>query len=187
MTLPVDQFRGSGVRNAKILYDNAGTVTPQALLFVRNVDPQPKVTTQSYEGEDKAEDVDTLIGFNVIVELDKYDVAALGRMYNKNVVTGITGEDWRLYFGDDNEVAGGASGLQYDVVVRDEVTKTSEILRYVFPQGSWKVFKPPQAQFNSKHGMKLEFTAERVTEDIAGNALPGVPTEGVYFYLAKPS
>lgn len=188
MAFSIEQYSIIGVADAKLLTDNGTGITETDLLFVRNVSFEPRIQTISFEGDDTSEDRDSMTGINVTVQCDKFDLKAISTMYGKNTITTIPSVAWRLYFGDAAEVNGVDVGLSFTVTAKREDSagaSATELLKFVFPVTTMKVFKPVSLQYNSKAGLELAFSAKKTTTDVAGTALTSVPSTGAFWYMEK--
>jgi hypothetical protein len=188
MALETAQYRGLGVRKAGFILIVEGTPDTLAehdFLFTREVNPQPDTQDINFEGDDTVERVVILNGMRVTVNLDKFDMASVSTLYGKQVATGITGVEARLYFGDEAENAGVICGLFWEVTVLNQVTNTKEVLRYTVPRATAQVIAPQPAQYNGKHTLQLVFVAQKTAVDLLGEALDDVPADGCFYFIDR--
>ncbi len=175
--------------DAKVLITSDGsTITPVDLFYARQVQLDPQIQTLTFEGDDTSQQIDLLNRVEVTVTADKLDLDADQAIFGKTRVEDpATGEDWGMYYGDQSEIAGTTAGLQFDIGFKDESADppVAATLRYTFFKGVLKVKRPQPATFNEKHVSVLNFSFERTTVDIVGDALSGVPTGGAYYRLAR--
>jgi hypothetical protein len=189
MALETAQYRGLGVRKAGFLLvetvSMTDTIVDHEFLFTREVNPQPDTQDISFEGDDTVERVVVLNGMRVTVSMDKFDMASVSTLYGKQVASGITGVESRLYFGDAAENAGITCGVFWEVTMLDEATKVSTILRYTVPLATAQVIVPQPAQYNGKHVLQLQFVAQKTAKDLLGADLDGVPDDGCFYFIDR--
>lgn len=157
------------------------------LLFVRSVQPNPQITTITFEGDDTSEDQDEATRYDVVVACDKQDFDAIQQIFGKTKVTGISGEDWSMYMGDDDEVAGPNVQLRYTLKAKDQSAAPAEAytLRYTWLYGNVKLVRPQNAEWKAKHIMQLNFSFQKTSVDPANQALASVPTGGAVYRLGR--
>ena len=189
MALVTEQYRMLGVKDAKLLQAVASSISKVDLLFVRDVQFDPQAQDITFEGDDTAEPVTILNGMRVTIALDKFDAKAVSNAYGKDKVTssGLTtaGVSWRLYFGDTAEVNGARLGFECTIDALDETSGSAVELRMTVPVCTINVFRPSNPQYNAKFGTQFVLTAKKTTVDIAGTALPSLPSGPVFWYLDK--
>jgi hypothetical protein len=162
-----------------------GAITWHDILYVRAVNADPQLTTITFEGDDTSTDVDELNKVNLEVAADMWDYDLIQAIFGKSKVTGIAGEDWGMYFGDDQEAAGKRVALRYSLKARDQVGNTLYTLRYYWLGGIVKMIRPQTAEWKAKHAQVLNFSFEKSTKDINNVALAGVPSGGAYVRVAR--
>ncbi len=190
MALPNQNLRILGVDEAYILTDNAGTVVETRLHFINQANFTTDIATVDFQGDQTQERVYLANGFSVELVCDKYDLTALGIAFNKtDVTTGLpVGVASRVYFGESAETAGATVGMKF--VVRsavDNVANTTKQEDIVVPVGTLSALEPPNLSYNGKGQMRLRLSATKTTVDIAGDALPGGPTDGATWYMDRHS
>lgn len=158
------------------------------LLYVRGVNAEPQLTTLTFEGDDTSTDIDELNKTNLEVASDMWDFDAIQQIFSKAKITGISGEEWSMYLGDDAEIAGRVVALRYTLKARDQASgNTLFTLRYFWPYTTVKVLRPQTAEWKAKHRQVLNFSAEKTVVDAANTALPSVPSGGAYVRVARLS
>jgi hypothetical protein len=162
-------------------------IVPVDLFYVRQVAPDPQITTITFEGDDTSQQVDQLARVEVAVTCSKQDLDAVQHIFGKVRETTIPGEAWSLWMGDLAEVAGVAAGLQYDIAFKDEsvTPHVSGVLRYTYPRGTVKLVRPQNAEYQAVHQLVLNFSFERTSVDLLGVALVGVPENGAIYRVAE--
>jgi hypothetical protein len=176
--------------DVKVLVVSGSTIVPVDLFYARQVTVDPQITTLTFEGDDTSQIIDDLTRIDAVVTCDKQDDNALQAIFGKTEVSvPASGETSGMWFGDNTEVAGISAGLQYDLAYKDESSTphVSTTLRYRFPKGTVKVFRPQNAEYKSKHVMVLNFSFEKTSTDLAGSSLTGIPTGGAYFIRSRVS
>lgn len=171
--------------DAAVGVPSGGSLTWVDLLYVRGVNADPQLTTLTFEGDDTSTDIDELNRTNLEVASDMWDFDAIQAIFGKEKVTGISGEDWAMYFGDNAEASGVRCALRYTLKARDEVSGSSYTLRYLWPYTLLKMLRPQTAEWKAKHRQVLNFTAEKSAVDAAGTALSGVPSGGAYVRVSR--
>lgn len=164
---------------------SGGSITWVDCYWIRAVSVDPQLTTLTFEGDDSSVDIDELNKVNLEAAADMLDFDALQTIFGKTKVTGISGETWAMYFGDDAETAGRTVGVRYKLKARDEVGNTLYALQYYWLRALLKVMRPQTAEWKAKHRQVLNFTASKTTVDAAGTALTGVPADGAYVRVSR--
>lgn len=184
-----DQGPVWSLTDAVVELASGSTVVDVDLFWVRSVTPTPDVTTLTFEGDDGSDQIDEINRVNVQAICDKQDFDAIQRIFGKTRVTGQAGEEWRMYMGDDAETAGVSCGLRYTLKYRDD-SQTPPVageVAYRYPLGTVKVVQPQAAEWKAKNVMQLNFTFNKTTTDVAGQALAEVPTNGAVYLVSKLS
>ncbi len=166
-----------------ILIVESAAIVAVDLFYVRTVAPNYDDVTIPFEGDDGSQEVDDTNHARWVITCDKHDWDALQRIYGKTkVLTPDPAETWGMWFGDDNEVAGIAAGLRFDVKAKDESVTPNEVFtwRNTFPKGVLKKIPMTQAEWKAKKVVMLNFTAQKTAVDLLGVALSGVPSGGAY-------
>lgn len=174
--------------DVKVEVPSGGQLTDVDLFYARSVQPQPDVTTITFEGDDTSQEVDEVTRWRVTVNCDKQDYDAMQQIFGKTKVTGEDGEAWRMYMGDDTEVAGAQVGLRYTLKYKDESQNppvTGE-MGYRWPLGQVKLIQPQQAEWKAKNVFQLQFVFQKTTVDAAGNPLTDVPANGAPYMVYRP-
>lgn len=190
MATSTARYRILGVEHAAILKPVVPATTPPSvaehdLHFINNVGFDVQQQDIAFEGDQQSVRKYFLNGVTINVACDTFDVKAVSEAFNKQVVTtGLpTGIDGRLYFGDVAETSGVKVGIVAQIRAENLTTQLMETLRFVVPVGSLTVVRPPTLAYNAKAQLNLVISGEKTTTDIALQALPGVPTDGCFWYL----
>lgn len=188
--MTTEQGKAYGLLRAFLIYLSGSTAVWEDLLYAREFNADPQVTTLVFEGNETSEELDLLSRVNATVVLDKQDLPAVSRAFGKTrVAAPYSGLAWGEYWSDEDETSGVPAGLVVDVAFVDEsgTPDVASTLRYIFFNGVLKMQRPSPAVYQSKHTMTLNMTFQRSSVDIAGTAMTGVPTGGAIFVRGEPS
>jgi len=183
-----EQGPAYSLTDVAILIVESAAIVPVDLFYARTVAPDPQIQTLTFEGDDTSQEIDEIQYLRYTITCDKRDWDAVQRIFAKTkVLDSDPDETWGMWFGDDNEVAGVAAGLRYDVKAKDESVVPNEAYteRTTVPKGVLKLIRPTQAEWKAKATFQLNFTAEKTTKDLLGATLSGVPTKGAYYRVAR--
>lgn len=184
-------YRILGVNAAYLLSDGGGgAVTATQVRFANQINFSSDIGTVDFQGDQEQERVYVDNGFTVEFTGDKYDVKGVTTALSKNVVTsgaGLAGIAQRVYFGDTAQTAGVSVGFRATCSAVDEVSGATKTIRIEVPRCTLTVVEPPNLQYNGKGQLRLRLSAEKTSTDIAGTALPSVPTGGCRWYLDELS
>lgn len=183
------QYRLLGITDAKILYNNSGSVAEADLHFVNAVEMDPKEVTLEFEGDDQTIERFGLSGLSGTITMDTLDILNIAGTggFGKTEQTGISGVASRVYWGDENEAAGILRGLKFRSKAEKISTGATVDLDIIVPRARIMALRPPSLNNKQKGQVQLRFSAERATTDIAGGALTGVPTNGAFYYTDERS
>jgi hypothetical protein len=184
----VEQGPAWSLTDVAVLIVETAAIVPVDLFYARTVAPDPTIQTLPFEGDDTTQEIDELQYLRYVITCDKRDWDAVQRIFNKTkVLAPSPAETWGMWFGDDNEVAGIAAGLQYDIKSKDESVTPNEAYteRTTVPKGVMKLIRPTQAEWKAKATFQLHFTASKTATDLLGAALSGVPSGGAYYRVGR--
>lgn len=187
MTASFDTYRITGVYRLAALRNVASVVTETQIPFTNGVAFKDKIKTITYEGDGQSLDKYVLEGMTMESKADEFGVAAIKTIFGKSEVTASLPADEavRLYIGDDTDAQGVTVGMAAYCTAEKVSTGANVKLKICCPRGILSSPEMPDLQNRNKSGMSFKFSAVRTTTDIAGAALPGVPTEGIYAYVAE--
>lgn len=174
--------------DVKILIVEDAAIVPVDLFYARTVAPDTQIQTLTFEGDDTSQEIDDIQYDRWTITCDKRDWDAIQRIFNKTkVLAPSPDETWGMWFGDDDEVAGVAGGLQYDVKAKDESVTPNMVFteRTTYPKGVIKLIRPTQAEWKAKRTFQLNFTAAKATTDLLDAPLSGVPSGGAYYRVGR--
>lgn len=182
-------WRILGVDRMDVLTDaGGGTVTVTEARFVNQVSFNSDIGNVDFQGSQEQERVYVDNGFSVEATLDKYDLKAITTAFGKSVVNSPgLGVAKRVYFGESAQTAGVSVGVRCTVSAVDEATGDTKSLRIEVPRSTLTVIEPPNLAYNGKGQARMRFSAEKVSTDIAGNALPSVPPGGCRWFMDELS
>lgn len=183
-----EQGPAYSLTDVAVMIVEAAAIVDVDLFYARTVVPDPQIQTLTFEGDDTSQEVDEIQYLRYVITCDKRDWDAVQRIFAKEKVMAPTpDETWGMYFGDDNEVAGVAAGLRYDLKSKDEsvTPNVAYTERTTVPLGVMKLIRPTQAEWKAKSTFQLNFTASKTAVDLLGAALSGVPAGGAYYRVGR--
>lgn len=187
MANSTDILRILGVSYAALLYDASGTVTETQLKKIRNVASDIDNTEVVFEGDESADRIPVFNSLNITWTTDYWNLAAVAKVYNKTAVTtGLpTDEAERTYFGEDAELGGIQVGFVGKAKALNLTTNLTKTIGFVIPKATMLYVPMPALEYKSKAQMQVSISSLKTTTDIAGDDLPGVPTDGCYWYYTR--
>lgn len=183
-----EQGPAYSLTDVAILIVEGDAIVPVDLFYARTVAPDLQIQTLTFEGDDTSQEVDEIQYDRWTITCDKRDWDAIQRIYGKTkVLLPDPDETWGMWFADDNETAGIAAGLRYDVKAKDEsvTPNVAYTERTTYPVGVLKLIRPTQAEWKAKRTLQLNFTASKTTTDLLGDTLSGVPSGGAYYRVGR--
>lgn len=183
------QYRILGITDAKIQYNNTGSVAEADLHFVNNVEIEPEEETIEFEGDDQKIKRFAISGMSGTITLDTIDITDLGGAggFAKTEQTGLSGIASRTYWGDETEAAGITRGLKLRAKAEKISSGATVDVDIIVFRARLSAVRPPSLSNKAKAQLQLKFSAERATTDIAGGALTGVPTNGAFWAFDERS
>ena len=187
MANSTDILRILGVKYAAFLYDAAGTVTEEQIRKIRNVATDTDTTEVVYEGDETADRIPVFNALNLTLTADYWNMKAVAKIFNKTAVTvGLpAGVAERTYFGEDAELGGVQVGFVAKASALELTTNAVVTIGIYIPVATILYVPPPPLEYKSKAQQTLQISALKTAEDIAGDALPGVSTDGCYWYYDR--
>jgi len=174
-----------GLRAARVISLNgSGDIIKTELFYPRVAATDPQITTITFEGGDTSQTIDDETRIDLTLTCDKLNLMQRQALFGKTMTNSpSSGMAWGVYYGDEDEIAGVAAGLELDVIFKDESTSphTTGRLRRVFPVGVLKTIRPQQMEYQAKLVDVLNFSFVRTAVDLAGDALTGVPAGGAFY------
>lgn len=177
-------LKAGGLKDAKLLYLSGMTVAEMDIPFGSEVSLKPGVDTIDFEGDDQTDRMYINQKLEVDVKGMKISTEVLAKLTNTSIVSsGLpSSAQERVYFGTSQEVSGLQLGLKADVSALDDSDGSSLTVRiWVFKGLTGPVTVAPA----SKKALDIAFqlSAQKTSTDLAGDALPGVPTGGALWAL----
>ncbi len=167
-----------------ITLNGSGDIIKTELFYPRIAAVDPQIQTIAFEGGGTSQTVDVLTRMDVTLTCSKLNLAQRQTIFDKTrVASPSSGMAWGVYYGDEDEVAGIAAGLELDAIFKDESTSPPTIgrIRRVFPAGELKTLRPQQMEYQAGLNDVLNFSFRRTAVDLAGDALTSVPTGGAVY------
>jgi len=170
----------------------ASVVTDVDLLFANKAVLNPDESDITFEGDGQVKHVYITKGITVEYTPDVVDLNAISSMFGKSEVTGSlpSGLARGTWMGDTTEAAGVSAGWWGRANAIKDVAgvQTAVRVRIWVPLGTLTISKPPGLNTAAKaEQMVWRLSAVRTTLDVAGNALPSVPSGGAFYFLAEES
>ena len=192
MAASTRRYYGFNLTAAAFQRDVSGTATDVALLYANKVELQPDEETITFEGDGQTKNIYITKGLTVQYTPDVIDLAALSTMFGKNEITaslptGLAALTWML---DQTEAGGVAAGFWADAQAIKNVAgvESAVSIRIWVPLGTLTIGQPPGLATAAKADqMVMRLAAVRTSVDVAGDALPTVPSGGAYYAIAEKS
>lgn len=179
----------SGLYDTKLLRNNSGTIAavdvPKGNEITFNVDTEDLV----WNGDGVRKTVTSVAGFQIEISADAFNRDVLNTMFSVTPVTTSlpTGVTNRSYYGTDATDAGVVAGFTGYCTMIDVSSGATSFGRITAPRGTLQPPAPPDLASKSIASQVLNFSADKTTTDVAGAALPSVPTNGCTWYFEELS
>lgn len=166
----------------------AYTVVRTRLYLANEAAFEPVIKEVTYEGDGTETTVYRATSFNVTPKFQSLPAGLATAFGKTGVTTGLpSGETERIYWMTDADAGGVVAGLEVICSAIDDTNNSTLYLAIVAPVGTLSTLTPPSVKSNDKSEMELKFGAKKTAVDIAGAALPSVPTGGCYWWYATLS
>jgi hypothetical protein len=183
--MAVGNFRITSIVRVNALTNNAGTVVRTQLYLCNAASFEPQISDITYEGDGTELIVFQATGFTAELEFDSLPLGLLTAFGKTPVTTGLSaGETDRVYWMADADAAGVVCGLEVLCSVIDDTANANKFLGIVVPVGTLSTLTPPELASSDKATTALQFSGRKTATDIAGAALPGVPSGGAFWYYS---
>jgi len=168
----------------------SGTVTDVALEFTNKVDLKPDDATITFEGDGQTKKVFITTGLTVECSPDSLNVAAMASLFSKSTVTTGLPASYTsgVWFGEATQTAGKTAGfwVEANAIKVLSGVESQVTIRIWVPLGTLTLGNAPGVETSKKADkVMLRLSASRATKDVAGNALPSVPTGGAYYIVLE--
>lgn len=192
MTASTRRYFGFNLYAAAFQRNVASVVTDVNLLFANKVAIKPSEKTITFEGDGQEKNLYFMTGMTVEYTPDVIDLAALATLFSKSEVTsGLpSGHAAGTWMGESTETAGVSAGFWADAnAIKDVAGVQSAVnVRLWIPLGTLTIGQPPGLNTAAKAEQMLwRLAAARSTLDVAGGALPSVPSGGAYYMILEKS
>ena len=176
-------YRISGIKDAK-LTNAAGASIDVPYANLSNLTPEFEEIV--FEGD--GEQVKDYFGYRLNGELafDKWSEDIIEALYGKTAVTASlpSGEAKRYYMGSAEDLAPVQHELTVDYAAINDSTEVAATIRVTIFKARMAPYAPPSGATAAKFGPHtFQFTSEKTATDVAGAALPGVPTGGAHYAI----
>jgi hypothetical protein len=180
-------YRIVTITDLALVRDVAGAATLEDIHFGNKAEFKTDTTTITYEGDGQVAKKYFSSAFDVDIAADTWDAEAFELTFGKATVTaGLpVGVTKRTYWGSNADAAGISCGVSATATVEDLATGANTQVRIVAPVGTLSPPNPPALANIAKSPMVAQFSAKKTTVDIAGDALPGVPADGCFWYMEE--
>lgn len=178
-------FRFKSIVRANALTNVTGTATRTALYLCNSASFEPIINEVSYEGDGTELIVYSATGFTCELTFDALPVGLM-TAFGKTAVTASleANETDRVYWMTSADATGVVCGLEVLCTVIDDTNNVDKYLGIVVPVGTLSTLTPPELATSDKAQVTLQFAGTKTAVDIAGDALPGVPTGGCFWYYS---
>ena len=183
--MAVGDLRITSIIRANALTDNAGTVTRTQLYLASSASFEPLIEEIEYEGDGTQLVVFSATGFTAELEFNSLPKGLL-TAFGKTAVTASleTNETERVYWMASEDATGVVCGLEVICSAIDDTANTNVYLGITIPVGTLSTLTPPELATSDKAVTTLRFAGTKTSVDIAGDALPGVPSGGAFWYYS---
>lgn len=182
-----DTYKVTGIKDAQLLYLLSGAIEELDIPFGNAFSAEVEAEEIEFEGDNTKDTLYSNQTLKGTVGFDKWSEAVLEKLYNKTAVTsGLEADEAkRYYMGDDGELAPPNIGFKVTLAAVNDATEVAAELRLMVFIAKASPFKPPEAKNADKWApVEVEWTAEKTSTDLAGAALPGVPTGGAMYSIS---
>lgn len=183
--MAVGDLRISSILRVNALTDNAGSVARTRLYLANAADFEAQIADITFEGDGTELIVYNMTGFTSELTFDSLPKGLLVA-FDKTTVTASleTGETERVYWGADEDGTGVICGLEILCSAIDDTANVNVYLGITVPVGTMSTITPPALATSDKAQTTVQFSGKKTAVDIAGDALPGVPSGGAFWYYS---
>jgi hypothetical protein len=187
--MAIDNYRITGLTAAKALTNVSTTLTKTQLVFANGVDFKNDVTTITWEGDSQKVKLAVLNAIDLTAAIDYLMLKALSTIYGLTNVATLTGaytdEAFRVYFGATADQTGVVAGLEMLCNAVRLDTGVNKVIKVSIPQAQWSPVDFAKLATSGKTGTTIAISSLKVSADIVGTALQGVPSGGIHGYVAE--
>lgn len=183
-------FLFSGIYAGYMTRNNAGAIVAIKIPWTKGCDFNSDTTDLTWEGDGKTKTITSITGFSATIEAEAFSPEILDVLFGLTALTtGLpVGVSKRHYYGSDVTDAGVGTGLVIYCTATDDTTGASTFVRIYAPRGTLQPPGPPTGLATKATAqMSMTFSADKTITDIAGLALPTVPTGGVRWIMDELS
>jgi hypothetical protein len=180
-------YKVTGIKDATLQYLLSGAIADVDIPFGNAFSLEVEAEEIEFEGDNTKESVFSNQSLKGTIGFDKWSEEVLERLYNKTALTsGLEADEVkRYYMGDDGELAPPNIGLKVTLAAINDTTELAAELRLRVFKAKCNPFKPAEAKNADKWApTEVEWTAEKTATDLAGAALPSVPTGGALYSIS---
>lgn len=183
--MALGNFRITSIVRVNALTNNAGDIVRTQLYLASEANFEPILKEITYEGDGTETKVYRATGFDVTAKFQSLPLGLVTAFGKTAVTAGLpTNETDRVYWMADSDAAGVVAGLEVVCSVIDDTANTNKFLAIVAPVGTLSTLTPPAVKTSDKSELELKFGAKKTAIDVAGDALPGVPSGGAFWYYS---
>lgn len=183
--MAIGDLRLTSILRCNALTKTGSTVTRTRLYLASEAAFEPVIKEITYEGDGTEMTVYRATGFTVTPKFQGMPSGLLAAFGKTAVTTGLpTNETDRVYWMADSDASGVVCGLEVICSAIDDTANSNVFLAIVAPVGLLSTLTPPAVKTSDKSELELKFGAKKTAVDIAGTALPGVPSGGAFWYYS---
>jgi hypothetical protein len=183
--MAVGDLRVTSILKVNVLTDVAGTATRTQLYLASEASFEPTIKEITYEGDGSELIVYRATGFAMTAKFQSVPKGLLTAFAKTAVTASLeTNETERVYWMADADATGVVCGIEVACSAIDDTANATRYLRIVVPVGTLSTLTPPSVKTSDKSELELKFSGKKTSVDIAGDALPGVPSGGAYWYYS---
>lgn len=181
------QIRPVSISQVDFLENVASVVTAVRIKKAASVEFESDIETVTYAGDGSEEKKFILKEISATIQSPDIDQAGLLNILGTSLVTTAlpVGVAERQYLGTETEGAGTICGCRATVLAEDVLTGVTGKFRLEMPYGTLSAVTPPALKNIGPENLSLKFAAVRTTKDVAGAALPSVPTNGAIWFIDR--
>jgi len=178
-------YKGMGIQHAAILYSGAGVVSEQDIPYGNTFTMAAEFDTITFEGDGTSANEYSNIRLTGTIGGDKISEEVMEKLTGKTASTGVSGEAKTYYMGAAADLTPPQVGLLVEMSAINDSTEAAAVIRMTVFNAKISPFTPPDVTNNAKWApIVFNWSAERTSTDIAGVALPDVPTGGALWSWA---
>ncbi len=172
-----------GIHHVDIGFNAAGVMDFQEIPPATDFNMEPQTDDRTYEGNNSTRTRTILTGLQGNFSTDSFSMDLLSKVTGSAIITTGLPADVarRLYMGSLAQEGGAIMALRCDVSAVLRATNTPKRLRVYVPKVTTRIYEPEDIGSQDTFGNTVNWESDRVTQELNGAALPGVPSGGVHY------